>query len=90
MAQSNHLQTEQERHRKAFELYCALGERRTYRQLAAQLGVSVSTVKLWSRSFNWQGRIRERDAETARRVADQTLQTQVNERGGAGGLSTWP
>ena len=81
MAQSNQLQTEQEHHRRAFELYRSLGAKRSYRKVASEFGVSISAVKLFAKSFDWRGRLQEREAETARRVADQTLQTQVHERG---------
>jgi hypothetical protein len=67
------LKTEQPHQVKAFERYYALGEKRTYTRLAADLGLNVSTVKLWGRSFDWAGRIRERDAEVARQMADRTI-----------------
>ena len=57
------LKTEQPHHRKAFERYYALGDQRTYARLAAEIGVDVSTLKLWGRSFGWSQRIGERDAE---------------------------
>ena len=74
MSKHRHQRIEQENHRKAFEMYFALGEKRSYRQIAQQLGVSLPTIKLWARSFSWQRRIAERDAEGARRMADRTLQ----------------
>ena len=73
------LQTEQERHRKAFELYYALGEKRSYRRVAGQMNVSPSAVKLWGRSFAWRNRIQERDAQIARQVADRAIQTGIDE-----------
>lgn len=74
------LKTEQPHHQKAFERYNALGERRTYTQLASALDVDVSTIKLWGRSFDWQGRIRSRDLEEARQTADQTSNAHVDDR----------
>ena len=70
--------TEQEHHRKAFEVYFSLGAKRSYKEVAKQMGVSPSAVKLWSKSFDWPKRLGERDAEVARRVADRALETQVN------------
>src|SRR3972149_7213052 len=64
---------EKENHRKAFELYCARGEKRSFSRLAKELGVSVASLKLWSKSFSWQGRLRERDATIARQAADQVI-----------------
>jgi hypothetical protein len=72
MPKPDRVVTEQEHHRKAFEVYLALGEKRTYRAVAAQLGVSVSTIKLWSRTYGWPARLRERDAQLAREIADRT------------------
>jgi transposase len=80
MLKADHLAHEQEHQKKAFEYYAALGEKRSFTQVAEQVGVSLSTVKLWSRSFGWLQRIRERDAEIARRMADRTLQANFDEQ----------
>lgn len=80
MAKADRLINEQGHHQKAFECYVALGEKRSFKQVAKQAGVSLSTIKLWSRSFGWRQRIRERDAQIARRVADQTLQSDIDEQ----------
>jgi hypothetical protein len=37
-------------------------------------------VKLWARSFGWQDRLRERDLEIARQVADRTVSGEVDRR----------
>ena len=79
MSKSDLLTTEQEHHKRAFEQYYALGEKRSYQQVAEQMGVSPSTVKLWARSFGWRRRVQERNAEVARRVADRAIQTGVEE-----------
>lgn len=73
------LQSEQEHQKKAFELYYAMGESRSYEQLALKLTVSVQTVKNWGRSFQWQHRIYERDAVTARQIADRTLHDSIDD-----------
>jgi hypothetical protein len=62
---------EQEHHKKAFEFYYGLGERRSYGKVAEEFGVSIGAVKLWGRSFGWKRRIGERDAEVARALADE-------------------
>ena len=64
---------EREHHKKAFEFYYALGEARSYRQVTDQFGVSLGTVKLWGRSFDWKVRIAERDADVARAMADRSM-----------------
>jgi hypothetical protein len=58
------------RQQQAFELYWSLGRKRTYRRVAAQLGVSVSTIKSWSRQNNWKQQIAERAVQEARQLAD--------------------
>jgi hypothetical protein len=47
--------------------------------VAKQLDVSPCTVKLWSRSFGWRERIAERETAPARRLADRTRKSEVNE-----------
>lgn len=72
------LAQEKPHHRQAFEVYYGLGPKRSYRQVAEQLSVSLSAVKLMARSFSWTRRIHERDADVARRTADRAIDTQVN------------
>ncbi len=64
---------EKEQHQKAFELYYAQGEKRSFPRLAKDLGVSVASLKVWSKAFGWQQRLRERDATVARQVADNVI-----------------
>ena len=80
MTPDNLPQQEQEHHRKAFEQYYALGVKRTYRQVSLKLGVSTSTIKLWSRAFHWRHRIQERDAEATRQIADRNTQSVLEDR----------
>ncbi len=42
--------------------------------------MSRSTIKLWSRSFDWRQRVHERDAEVARKVADRAIQVNTDGR----------
>ncbi len=74
------LQKEQAHQEKAFEYYFALGEKRSHGAVAEKFGVSVSTVKLWGRSFGWKRRVKERDAEVARTMAQRTLKDEVTHR----------
>ncbi len=69
------LKDEQPHHLAAFERYNAMGEARSYERLARELNTAVSTVKLWGRSFGWQGRIRNRSVAEARQIADQAATT---------------
>lgn len=71
--------TEHDRHKRAFETYYAQGGSRSHDRVAKELSVSLATVKAWSRSFGWQRRVDERDAQVAREVADRSLQSGVDE-----------
>jgi transposase-like protein len=71
---------ESPRQERAFEVYYGLGFGRSYEAVARQLGVSASTIKLWGRTFNWQKRVRERDLNVARTVADRTIKGETETR----------
>jgi len=71
---------EQEHHKKAFEFYYGLSERRNYKMVAEEFGVSVGAVKVWGRSFEWSRRLRERDGEVAKAVAERSMKDGI-ERG---------
>jgi hypothetical protein len=60
-------------HREALEVYLSLGEARTYRQVAERIGVSVASIKRWAKAGNWTEKAGEHDAEVARKIADRTL-----------------
>jgi hypothetical protein len=68
-------------HQTAFELYHSLGNKRTYKAVAAQLGVSERTVRTWAKRNDWRQRISERDVGEARRLADQTMSTAMTRQG---------
>jgi len=75
------LKKEGAKQQRAFESYYALGFGRSYGSVAKDLGVSLATVKLWGRSFGWQERVRERDLDVARAVADRTFKGETEEKG---------
>ena len=79
MSKLRRLQSEQDRHRHAFEVYFSQGGSRSHERVAKEIGASVATVKSWSRSFGWQRRVDERDAHVAREVADRSLQSGIEE-----------
>ena len=81
MTRDDLLQTEKEHQKRAFECYYALGEKRSYKRVAQEMDVSVSAIKLWSRSFGWAERIQERNAELARQVADRAIQSNIDTLG---------
>lgn len=57
------------RHQEAFEYYYSLGAARALPQVSQKSGVSLITVKRWSKAFNWQERIQERDNKNALALA---------------------
>ena len=71
---------EQEHHKKAFEFYYSLGETRSYGKVAGKFGVSVQSIKLWGRQFNWRKRVNERDAEVVRIMATKAINKEVSSR----------
>ena len=74
------LAREQAHHETAFEYYYALGEKRSYDKVTAEFSVSLSTVKLWGKSFRWKHRVKDRDIQIAREMASRTLGDEVNHR----------
>lgn len=76
------LQAEQEHQQRAFDLYVAQGGRRSHARVASELGVSLATVRLWSRSFDWAQRVAQKDADQTRKLADRVLsdQSDINNR----------
>ena len=66
-----------DRHQQAFELYAASGPKRTYKQVADQLGVSERTVRHWANQGKWRQRLGEREAQAARQIADQVIGSSV-------------
>lgn len=55
---------------EAFEYYYQLGKTRTLEKVAKKFGKNLSTIKRWSRQFDWQKRIDERDRAIAERAAE--------------------
>jgi transposase len=56
------VQNEKQIHKEAFEAYYLMGDERSIRKVAKQLGRSHSTVQVWAKSFNWEERVEVRDA----------------------------
>lgn len=57
---------------KAFDLYYAMGDDRSYDAVASRIGVSKQSIYKWSKQNNWQQRIAERDAKNAEQIYKQT------------------
>ena len=72
---------EREHHKQAFETYYTLGPRRTYAAVAERFGVSMSTIKNWSRAFRWRRMLQVRQAWQTQQVTehmDQVLQERTD------------
>jgi len=78
MADGNSLKVETKRHIEAFDKYYAMGEDRKLASLVSYCDVTETTVKRWSRSFNWQMRIAQRDLENGKKIMAKTDETVVN------------
>ena len=78
--QARLLAKEQPRHVTAFERYYGLGELRSYKRIANEFGIALSTVKLWGKSFRWNERIQGRELQIARDVANRTIGEEVSRR----------
>ena len=57
------------RHREAFEYYFNLGEKRSLALVGRQLGVSKIAVEKWSKAFNWQKRLLEREERVSEELS---------------------
>ncbi len=62
-----------DRHQQAFEVYAAGGTKRTFKQVAEQLGVSDRTVRHWAKEGKWRQRLAEREVQAARQAVDQVI-----------------
>ena len=60
------------KHQKAFDFYYSLGGFRSYSRVAQRFSVSKTSVQKWSKEFNWQKRIKQRDISNAKRLQAKT------------------
>lgn len=58
------------RHREIFEIYYAMGDARSLRDLAKIVDVTINTIEIWSSTFGWVDRVQLRDQELIRRIQD--------------------
>jgi hypothetical protein len=61
-----------ERHAAAFEFWVALGADRTHAEVARRFKVSVQSIHAWSRAFEWEKRLEERE-KLVREITGQKL-----------------
>ena len=73
------LSKENELQKKAFEIYYMLGEKRSLRAVAEEIGRTERTVAGWSRSFNWVSRVTQRNIEDAKNRREEQINTQITD-----------
>jgi len=61
------------KHREIFEFYYSIGDKRSITEVARKFTVSRASVSKWSRVFNWQKRIEQRDIEIGKELEKKTL-----------------
>lgn len=71
------IEKENDRHREALRYYESLGPSRTYADVARKFEVSQNSIQLWARSFGWEARADEHDAQTARRTIELAEQAGI-------------
>lgn len=54
-----------EKHTLAYELYAALGEKRTYSKVAEIMGLSEKTINSWGYKYKWQEGLEKEHKEKA-------------------------
>ena len=69
---------ETKRHIEAFDEYYAMGKDRNLVAVARQCSAGERTVARWSKDFNWQGRVAQRDLENGKKIMAKTDETVVN------------
>lgn len=55
--------------KEAFEIYYALGDKRSLKAVAERVDRTERTVAGWSRSFSWVDRVKQREIEEAKNSA---------------------
>ena len=63
------------RHQEAFQLYCTLGARRSYNEVAHRTGISSNSINKWARSFDWKRRVEEHDSTLVGRLEKEIDET---------------
>lgn len=69
---------ETKRHGDAFDYYYSLGDKRNFASVALHCNCSVRAVADWSKAFNWQLRITQRDLDINKDTEKKTNKAIVN------------
>ena len=68
------------KHCEAFEYYYSLGAKRNFKLVESKFKVSNMSVARWSKAFNWQERIEQRDIGNAKKLEAKIDKAIVNSR----------
>jgi len=72
--------TETLQHKEAFEYYYSLGDKRNLASVAIQFKFSERSLFKWSKEFDWQERIIQRDINIGKSLEKKTNITVLNEK----------
>lgn len=73
------LSKENKLQREAFEIYYALGDKRSLKAVAQQVNRTERCVAGWSRAYNWVDRVKQREIEDARNEGINSLNKQTTD-----------
>ncbi len=63
------------RHQEAFQLYCTLGAKRSYNEVARIMQISSNSINKWARSFDWKRRVEEHNSTLVGRLEKEIDET---------------
>lgn len=72
--------TETLQHKEAFEYYYSLGVQRNLPAVSLRFKCGKRTVEIWSKEFNWQERILQRDIDIGKELVTKTNTTVLDEK----------
>ena len=67
-------------HQEAFDYYYSIGKKRSFKLVERKFKVSNMSVARWSKAFNWQKRVEQRDIENAKSLEKKTNRIVVNSK----------
>lgn len=68
------------KHKEIFEYYYVLGAKRSFKLLQSRYKVTKTSIGRWSKAFNWQERIEQRDIENGKKITAKTDKVVVHSK----------
>ena len=68
------------KHREIFEYYYSVHGTQGLRDVAQKYHVSLTSLGNWSKAFNWQERIEQRDIENGKRLEQKTNEAVIDSK----------